>query len=321
MKNLKFALALLVASAAASAPQSAYAKYPETDRRITLIVPFSAGGSNDILAREIAQKMSQDWHVPVVVVNVVGASGAIGSERVARSQPDGYTLLMLSSSYTINSAVTKTLPFDPDNSFEGVSLLGKAPMVLAISKAVPASNVSELLAYIRSHPGTLNYGAVGVGSVNTMSMELLKHLGKLDVKGAPYRAGNEAVNDLLGKHLDMFVGSFPQMMSLTRAHEATAVAVTGARRSSAAPELPTLAEAGIEGYELEQWWGIVVPAKTPTDVVNALNAELNAVMKSADVAAFMQREGARATPSTPEALDKHLHDELERWRGLTANNH
>jgi tripartite-type tricarboxylate transporter receptor subunit TctC len=321
MKHLTFGFLLLSASMAVSAPQPAYTKYPETDRRITLIVPFSAGGSNDILAREIAQKMSQDWHLPVVVVNVVGASGAIGSERVARSQPDGYTLLMLSSSYTINSAVTKTLPFDPDNSFEGVSLLGKAPMVLAISKAVPASNVSDLLAYIRSHPGKLNYGAVGIGSVNTMSMELLKQLGKLDVKGAPYRAGNEAVNDLLGSHLDMFVGSFPQMMSLTRAREATAVAVTGAARSSAAPELPTLAEAGIEGYELEQWWGIVVPAKTPKDVVSTLNAELNAVMKSPDVAAFMQREGARATPSTPEALDKHLHDELERWRGLTADNH
>lgn len=280
MKNITLVLTLLAASVVAVASQPAHAAYPEADRRITLVVPFSAGGSNDILAREIAQKMSQDWRLPVVVVNVVGASGAIGSERVARSQPDGYTLLMLSSSYTINSAVTKTLPFDPDKSFEGVSLLGKAPMVLAISKAVPASNISELLAYIRSHPGKLNYGAVGIGSVNTMSMELLKHLGKLDVKGAPYRAGNEAVNDLLGKHLDMFVGSFPQMMSLTRAHEATAVAVTGTARSSAAPELPTLAEAGVQGYELEQWWGMVVPAKTPKDVVNALNTELNAVMKS-----------------------------------------
>jgi tripartite-type tricarboxylate transporter receptor subunit TctC len=145
---------------------------------------------------------------------------------------------------------------------------------------------------------------------------LLKRLGKLDIMGAPYRAGNEAVNDLIGNHLDMFVGSFPQMISLTRAHAATAIAVTGSRRSDAEPALPTLAEAGIDGYELEQWWGIVVPAKTPKAVVAALNAELNAVMKSPDVGAFMKSEGARPTPSTPEAFDKHLHAELARWRDL-----
>jgi tripartite-type tricarboxylate transporter receptor subunit TctC len=300
---------------------SAYAKYPDTDRRITLIVPFAAGGSNDILAHEIAQRMSQDWRLPVIVMNVVGGSGAIGAERVARSQPDGYTILMVSSSYTINSAVTKTLPYDPDTSFKGVSLLGKAPMVLAISKSVPASNAAELLAYVRSHPGKLNYGAVGVGSVNTMAVELMKRLGKLDIMGAPYRAGNEAVNDLIGNHIDMFVGSFPQMISLTRAHTATAIAVTGSSRSGAEPELPTLAEAGIDGYELEQWWGIVVPANTPKAVVDALNGELNAVMKSPDVGAFMKSEGARATPSTPEAFDKHLHAELVRWRDLVRVAH
>ena len=319
MKMFVRCLALVAGLTVGISSHAAFAKYPDTSRRITLIVPFAAGGSNDILAHEIAQRMSQDWRLPVIVMNVVGGSGAIGAERVARSQPDGYTVLMVSSSYTINSAVTKSLPYDPDTSFAGVSLLGKAPMVLAVAKTVPASNAAELLAYVRSHPGKLNYGAVGVGSVNTMAVELLKRLGKLDIMGAPYRAGNEAVNDLIGNHLDMFVGSFPQMISLTRAHAATAIAVTGSRRSDAEPSLPTLAEAGIDGYELEQWWGIVVPAKTPKEVVDVLNSELNAVMKSPDVGAFMKSEGARPTPSTPEAFDKHLHAELARWRDLVRH--
>jgi tripartite-type tricarboxylate transporter receptor subunit TctC len=301
--------------------REAFAKYPEPGRRITLVVPFSAGGSNDILARFVARKMSEDWHVPVVVMNVVGASGAIGSERVARSEPDGYTILMLSSSFTINSAVMDKLPYDPDTSFGAVALLGKAPMMLAVTKAIPASNAADVFAYIRANPGKLNYGSPGVGSINNMAMELLKQLGKFDIKAAPYRSGNESVNDLLGGHLDMFIGSLPQMMPLTRAQAATAVAVTGPKRTEIAPELPTLAEAGISGYELEQWWGIVVPAKTPEDVIDALNAELNAIMNSNDVKTFMQQEGARATPSTPAAFDKHLHDELARWRDLIRHAH
>ena len=299
---------------------AAFAAYPDPAKHITLIVPFSAGGSNDILARFIGRKMSDDWHMPVVIVNVVGASGALGAERAARSEPDGYTILMLSSTFTINSAVMKKLPYNPDSSFAGVALLGKAPMMLAVSKTVPVSNAKELIALARAKPGTLNYGSVGVGSVNHMAMELMKKLGNLDIKHVPYRAGNEAVNDLLGGHLDMFIGSLPQMMALTRANTATAIAVTSPQRSAAVPELPTLAEAGIPGYELEQWWGIVAPAGTPNDIIAALNKELNGVMNSTEVKAFMDREGARPAPSTPEAFDQHLHAELHRWRELVQQS-
>ena len=321
MNKIYIALALAVVLSLGSPSSQAFAKYPEPGRRITLVVPFSAGGSNDILARFIARKMSEDWRVPVVVTNVVGASGAIGSERVARSEPDGYTILMLSSSFTINAAVTDKLPYDPNTSFAAVALLGKAPMMLAVTKTIPASNAADVFAYVRANPGKLNYGSPGVGSINSMAMELLKQLGNFDIKAAPYRSGNEAVNDLIGGHLDMFIGSLPQMMSLARAQAATAVAVTGPRRSEVAPELPTVDEAGIKGYEIEQWWGIVVPAKTPDDVVDALNAELNAVMKSDDVKVFMQQEGARATPSTPAAFDAHLHGDLSRWRSLIRDAH
>ncbi|HKO73303.1 MAG TPA: tripartite tricarboxylate transporter substrate-binding protein, partial [Bradyrhizobium sp.] len=227
MNKIYIALALAVVLSLGSPSSQAFAKYPEPGRRITLVVPFSAGGSNDILARFIVRKMSEDWRVPVVVMNVVGASGAIGSERVARSEPDGYTILMLSSSFTINAAVMDKLPYDPNTSFGAVALLGKAPMMLAVTKGIPVSNAADVFAYVRANPGKLNYGSPGVGSINSMAMELLKQLGNFDIKAAPYRSGNEAVNDLIGGHLDMFIGSLPQMMSLARAQAATAVAVTG----------------------------------------------------------------------------------------------
>ena len=304
------AIALLLAALPARA------QYPTPGRHITFVVPFSAGGSNDILARAIGQKLSDAWHVPVVIDNQVGASGSLGAARVAKAAPDGATLLILSSTFTINSAVMVKLPFDPRTSFTPVAMLGKAPMMLAASKTVPARNAAELIALARARPGVLNYGSAGVGSVNHMAMELLKSLGGLDIKHVPYRAGNLAVNDLVGGHLDMFVGSLPQMIELVRGGTATGIAVTGPQRSKIVPDLPTLAEAGIPGYELEQWWGVVVPAGTPRDIVDKLNDALRTILATPDVTSFMAHEGAEATPSTPEAFGEHLSAELARWNAL-----
>jgi tripartite-type tricarboxylate transporter receptor subunit TctC len=297
-------------------PLAAYAQYPASEKRITLVVPFSIGGSNDILARVIGQKLSDSWHIPVIVMNQVGASGALGAARVAKAEPDGYTLLMLSSTYTINGAVTTALPFDPRTSFTAVAMLGKAPMMLAVARNLPAQDAKALITLANQKPGTLNYGSAGVGSVNHMAMELLKNLAGLDIKHVPYRAGNEAVNDMLGGHLDMFIGSLPQMMELARGGFATPVAVTSAQRSSVVPDIPTLAESGVLGYELEQWWGIVVPKGTPDVVVATLNRELNHILASAEVEAFMAREGAQITPSTPEQFAQYLTAEITRWEEL-----
>ncbi|HMJ40992.1 MAG TPA: tripartite tricarboxylate transporter substrate binding protein [Pseudolabrys sp.] len=302
-------------------PQRAWAQYPAHDKRITFVVPFSAGGSNDILARVIGQTLSNSWHIPVTIINQVGASGSLGAARVAKAEPDGYTLLMLSSTYTINSAVMTSLPFDPKTSFAAVSMLGKAPMMLAVSKRVPIENAKELIALARSKPGDLNYGSAGIGSVNHMSMELLKSMAGLDIKHVPYRAGNEAVNDMIGGHLDMFIGSLPQMMEVTRGGLATPIAVTGPQRSSIAPDLPTIAESGVPDYELEQWWGIVVPAGTPPDIIKTLNTEFNAILATPEVRAFMTREGAQPSPSTPEAFGAHLAAELKRWNELVQKIH
>src|SRR5262249_12294636 len=232
--------------------------------------------------------------------------------------PDGYTLLILSSTYTINSAVMAHLPFDPKTSFAPVAMLGKAPFLLATSKRLPVTNASELIALARARPGELNYGSAGLGSVNHIAMELLKSLAGLDIKHVPYRAGNHAVNDLIGGHVDMFVGSLPQMIALVRAGSATAIAVTSAQRSATVPDLPTLAESGAPGYEPTQWWGVVVPVGAPRDVVDALNGEFVRIMATPEVKAFMAREGAEPTPSTPEEFGAHIATELQRWTDLVA---
>jgi tripartite-type tricarboxylate transporter receptor subunit TctC len=279
-------------------------------------VPFSAGGSNDILSRAIGQKLSDAWQLPVIIENQVGASGSLGAARVAKAEPDGYTLLILSSTYTINSAVMTKLPFDPKTSFAPVAMLGQGPMLLATSKRVPVKNAQELLALAREKPGTLNYGSAGVGSANHMTMELLKSLAGLDIKHVPYRAGNTAVNDMIGGHVDMFVGSLPQMIELVRAGSATGIAVTSAQRSSTVPDLPTLAETGVPGYDFEQWWGIAAPAGTPREIIVALNTELNRILATPEIKAFMVHEGAEPTPGTPEAFGRHLKVELQRWTDL-----
>jgi tripartite-type tricarboxylate transporter receptor subunit TctC len=304
----------LLASALALLAPPAEAQYPS--KRVMFIVPFAAGGSNDILARAIGQKLSEAWQVPVIVENQGGASGSLGTARVAKAEPDGHTILILSSTFTINAAVQPNLPFDPHASFMGVAMLGKAPLMLAVSRRVPAANTKELLELARAKPGALNYGSAGIGSVNHMAMELFKSVAGLDIKHLPYRAGNLAVNDLVAGHVDMFMGSMPQMIELVRAGTATAIGVTGTERSSAVPDLPTLAESGVPKYELEQWWGIVVPTGTPPAVVQKLNAEINRILNTPDITAFMKREGAHVTPSRPEDLDRHLTAELQRWVGI-----
>jgi tripartite-type tricarboxylate transporter receptor subunit TctC len=293
-----------------------HAEYPDRTRRITLIVPFAAGGSNDILARAIGQKLGVAWKIPVIIENYVGASGSLGAARAAQTRPDGYTLLILSSTYTINSAIMPKLPFDAKTSFAPVTMLGRGPMMLATSKCLPVSDINELIALARDRPGKLNYGSAGVGSVNHIAIELLKSLAHLDIKHLTYRSGNAAVNDLIGRHVDMFVGSLPQMIESVRANHATGMAVTSTRRVSATPELPTLGEAGVEGYELEQWWGVVVPAGTPRTAIDELNAALRQLLATPDIVAFMAREGAEPAPSSPEGFGRHIDAELRRWSDL-----
>jgi tripartite-type tricarboxylate transporter receptor subunit TctC len=191
-------------------------------------------------------------------------------------------------------------------------------MMLATRKGMPVGNIKDLIALARDRPGKLNYGSAGVGSVNHIAIELLKSLAHLDIKHLPYRSGNAAVNDLIGGHVDMFVGSLPQMIELVRADHATGMAVTSLQRAPTIPALPTFAEAGVTGYELDQWWGIVVPAGTPRTAIDQLNATLHQILATTDIVAFMAREGAEPAPSSPEDFGRHIAAELQRWSDLVV---
>ena len=309
---------LMIALAVDEAAAQDLSGYPS--KRVMLIVPFTAGGSNDTLARAVGQKLQEVLGQPVVIENQAGASGSLGTAQAARALPDGHVLVILSSTFTINAAVQRRQPFDPATSFAGVAMLGSAPLVLACANNVPAADAHALLALARAEPGRLNYGSAGIGSVNHMSMELLKALARLDIKHVPYRGGNQAVADLVGGHLDMFIGSTPQMLELVRAGTARGIAVTSAVRTDAAPTLPTLKEAGVAGYDLEQWWGLAAPTGTPPAVIARLNTEINRILALPDIVAFLAREGASAVPGPPELLDRHIATEFDRWRTIVAAN-
>lgn len=297
------------------------ADYP--GKAITIIVPFAPGGSNDIVARAIGQKLNEDWGQPVVVDNRPGAGGVIGSEFVARAAPDGYTLLLVSSTFTINPAVKTNLPFDVAKDFTPVARIGQSPLLLAASNSFPANSVAELIALAKAKPGSINYASAGPGSINQIAAELLALSAGIKLTHVPYRGGALAINDLVGGHVDVYVSSMPQILQIVRNGQAKALAVTSTQRSPSLPDTPTMREAGLASYEASSWWGIVAPAGTPPDVVEALNNEINKALSTEQMIKFLTSEGAEAMPGTPKQFDELIASEIARWRKVAreANIH
>lgn len=288
------------------------ADYPA--KAITIIVPFAPGGSNDIVARAIGQKLNEDWGQPVVVDNRPGAGGVIGSEFVARAAPDGYTLLLVSSTFTINPAVKTHLPFDVAKDFVPVARIGQSPLLLAASNSFPANSVSELIARAKAKPGSINYASAGPGSINQIAAELLALSSGIKLTHVPYRGGALAINDLVGGHVDVYVSSMPQILQIVRNGQAKALAVTSTQRSPSLPDTPTMREAGVRDYEASSWWGIVAPAGTPPDIVEALNNEINKALSTEQMIKFLTSEGAEAMPGTPRQFGELIASEIARWR-------
>src|SRR5882757_1637702 len=242
--------------------------YPS--RQITLIIPFAAGGSNDIVGRAIGKKLAEAWGQPVVVENRAGAGGMIGTSAVAMAPPDGYTLLLVSPTFTINAAIRKNMPFDTIKDFTPVAFVARSPLLVTASNKLAVKSAKELLALAKSKPGQITYASSGLGSINQISAELIALSAGVKLTHIPYKGGAPALNDLLGGHVDIYVSSLPQVMSLAQSGQANALAVTSARRTSLLPNVPTLDESGIAGFDLASWWGIVGPAGMPPNVVNAL---------------------------------------------------
>jgi tripartite-type tricarboxylate transporter receptor subunit TctC len=238
--------AFLVAALLLTSPAARAQTYPS--RQITLIVPFAAGGSNDMVGRVIGKKLSETWGQPVVIDNRPGAGGVIGSAAVAAAAPDGYTLLLVSSTFTINPAIKKHMPFDTIKDFTPVAFIARSPLLLVSSSQLPVKSARELLALAREKPGQITYASSGPGSINQIAAELIALSAGARVMHVPYKGGAPALNDLLGGHVDIYVSSLPQVMQLARDGQARALAVTSARRTPLLPDVPTLEEAGIAGF-------------------------------------------------------------------------
>ena len=303
--------ALLAVALALAAPAGHAQTYPS--RPITLIVPFAVGGSNDIVGRAIGKKLSEAWGQPVVVDNRAGAGGMIGSSAVAAAPPDGYTLLLVSPTFTINPAVKKNMPFDPIRDFTPVAFIARSPLLLTASNKLAVKSARELLDLARRRPGQITYASSGPGSINQISAELIALSAGVKFQHVPYKGGAPGLNDLVGGHVDLYVSSLPQVLPLARSGQALALAVTSARRSALLPDVPTLEESGIPGVDMWSWWGIVGPAGMPANVVAALNAEIGKMLNSPELATFLSNEGAEAETMTAQQFGDMMRLETQRW--------
>lgn len=302
-------LAFSVAAAGLAHAQT----YPT--KPIRLVVPFTPGGSTDILARAVAQELTKAWGQPVVVDNVPGAGGAIGAEKVAKAAPDGYTLLMGHiGTLAVNPSLYPNLPYDPIKSFTPVAWVARVPNVLVVHPSVKATNVKELVALAKARPGRLNYGSGGNGSAANLATEYFKLQTGTSIVHIPYRGTAPAVTDLLGGQIQLLFTGAPAVLGQVKNGQLRALAVSSPTRLAALPDLPTVAESGYKGFEADQWYGVVAPMGTPREVVTKLNAQINLALNSPDMKIRLTNEGAVATPTTPDAYGQLIASEIARWR-------
>jgi tripartite-type tricarboxylate transporter receptor subunit TctC len=289
--------------------------YPE--RVVRLIVPFPAGGTVDAIARTVAQQLSESLRQPVVVENRAGGAGSIGSEAVARAAPDGYTLLMgTASTHGTNPAVQKSLPYDPVKDFAPVALVATTPYILVVNPAVPAATTAELLALVRAQPGKLNYGSYGTGSSNHLATELFRALTGADIVHVPYKGGAPAMTDLLAGQVQLMFDVFTTSSPHLRSGKLKLLGVGALRRSTLAPDTPTLVEAGVAGFEAGTFFGIFAPAGTPRDIVDRLNAEVNRALGTPEMKERLAAAGAEPGGGQPGELGQLVAVEVAKWTRL-----
>lgn len=310
------ALLAVAAGTLALAGRSAFAQsYPNKPPH--LVVPFTPGGSSDVLGRAIALELGKAFNQPVVVDNVPGAGGSLGAEKVGRAPADGYTLLMgHTGTLAVNPALYPKLGYKPLSSFTPVAWVARVPNVLVVHDSVPAKTLAELLALAKAKPGQLAYGSGGNGSAAHVTMEYLKLQTGTSFLHVPYRGTAPSVTDLLAGQVQVLFTGAPALLPHIQAGKIRALAVSSPRRIALLPNVPTVAESGVPGtkdFEADQWYGIVAPAGTPADVVSALNLQVNKSLNSQEVKTRLAAEGAEATPATPQAFGQLIAREIPRW--------
>jgi len=301
---------LLIAPVHAQRPS-----YP--DRPIRLIVPFPPGGGNDILARAVGQRLAQPLGQQVVVDNRGGAGGMLGGQIAATSDPDGYTLFLGSmGSLAHNPALRTNIPYDPTRDFAAVSMLATSAFLLAVHPTVPARSVQDLLTLARAKPGSLNYASAGVGSSLHLTAELFKHTAGVNIVHVAYKGTAPALVDLLAGQVQMVFSTMPPVLPHVKTGKLRALGVTTAARTKAAPDVPTIAESGVRGFEVQNWQGIVVPKKTPATIVDRLNKEILAVLAAPAMVEVLNAQGLDAAGGKPGDFDLLIREEIVKWRKL-----
>lgn len=315
IKYVRVMVTLLLATVIATA--SAQADFPT--KPITLLVGSAPGGSNDIFARVIGKQLQEVLGVSVVVENKPAAGGILANVLLAKAPPDGYTLVVLSSTFTTGAAVRKNLQYDAVKSFTPIAMLAKGPMLITVGNSTPHKSLEDLVKFAKANPGKLNYGTSGVGSINQFASELLAEAADIKMTHVPYKGMGPAVTDLLGGQIDMIIASAPSLLSQVKAEKIRALAVTTVERSEVAPEIHGLKESGYPKAAVDLWWGVLAPAGTPRPVVDKLNKAINQIITSEAMKSFFVKEGASPVAMSADAFANHLATELERWKTIAQN--
>lgn len=319
------AAAVAMLTLGALGAQPARAEFP--DRPLRIVVPFTPGGGTDIVARQLAKGLTDELGQSVIVENRPGGSTIIGTENVAKSPPDGYTMLMATFAHAVNPAIHKKLPYDTERAFAPVALIGKSPNVLVVSpnSKFKFKTVQDILTYARANPGKLTFGSYGNGTSAHLAGELFKSLAKVDILHVPYKGSGPGINDLIGGQIDMIFSTSASVSGQVKNDQLRALAVTTQDRSPSYPGVPTVAEAGVPGYYVDSWYGVFVAQGTPGAVIDRLNAAIKNVSTKPDFQAALELEGLVASVGTPAALGEYVKQEEARWSkivreaGITDN--
>jgi tripartite-type tricarboxylate transporter receptor subunit TctC len=295
--------------AAGNAPAQTYPARP-----IRLVVPYPPGGSNDVLSRITAQAMSPGLGQQVIVENRGGAGGMIGADNVAKSAPDGYSIVNVQASFTANAALRTKMAYDPMGDFAYIGMMARGPLLAVVHPSLPVKNVKELIALARAKPGQINYGSTGTGGHNHMATELFARMATIKIVHVPYKGVAPALTDLMGGHTQLVMTSLPSALTQVQARRLKALAVGSEKRSSFMPEMPTISESGVPGYFAEFWWGLAAPSKTPNDIVNRLATELTRALQSPELKQRFAAEGAEPSVMTREQFTRFVANEITRWR-------
>jgi tripartite-type tricarboxylate transporter receptor subunit TctC len=285
--------------------------YPS--RPVRLIVPFPPGGSNDIVARMVATQLGERLGQQVVIDNRGGAGGVLGTDLAAKSPPDGYTLLLISVAYAFGPALYKNLPYDPEKAFAPVGILGSGAAALTVHPSLPVNTVRELIALAKAKPGALNYASAGVGSLQHLACALFMIQAGIDVVHVPYKGGGPAMADVIAGQAQIVMPSLIQVVPHIKSGRLRVLGTSGTRRSAVLPDVPTISESGVPGYEAHNWWGILAPAGTPAPVIEKLHKDLTSVLSSRETEKRFETEGAEVVRMTPAEFGRFISAELVKW--------